>query len=267
MSERLSILVPFQSKDPLRIEHWDWLHSYWKAQLPDAEIVIGKDRRSHKRFRNLPFSKSAAVNDAFRHSTGDVIAIVDADAYLDAAVLTHCADRIRLAQCHGIHLWFVPYLHLYRLREDITEDIIHSNPASPLRLSSPPPRADVEGFDASGWGHPFGAMVQVMPRQAFISVGGMDPRFRGWGGEDSSFLRALDTLWGKHQNTANDVLHLWHPKIPSGPSQNPDSMDWKLRMWEGQTQSRANDWLSKQYHQATGDPAAMRQLVDGGHCV
>ena len=263
MSERLSILIPFQSRNPLRIRHFRWLHAYWRAQLPEAEIIIGRDWASRRRIRRRPFSKSVAVNDAFKRSHGDVIAIVDADAYLDARVLTHCADRIRCARKHDVHLWFVPYRHLYRLREGITEEIVKSRPWNPLRLPSPPPRADVDGFDGSGWGHPFGAMVQVMPREAFLAVGGMDERFRGWGGEDSSFLRALDTLWGPHKNTCDDVLHLWHPKIPSGPSTDPNSWDWKLRLWDGQTQGRANDWLSSKYHRATGHPEAMRRLVDG----
>jgi predicted glycosyltransferase involved in capsule biosynthesis len=95
-----------------------------------------------------------------------------------------------------------------------------------------------------------------MPREAFELVGCMDKRFRGWGGEDVSFLRSLDTLYTPHKNTPADVLHLWHPR--------PGGQDWSKRMWEGQKKPRANEWLASQYNRATGKPEQMRRLVDEG---
>ena len=86
-------------------------------------------------------------------------------------------------------------------------------PDDPLRFPSPPPVSAVESMQGSGYGHWFAAMCLMLPREAFFTVGGMDPRFRGWGGEDVSFMHAVDTLWGKHKTGHNDIMHFWHGKI------------------------------------------------------
>jgi hypothetical protein len=96
-------------------------------------------------------------------------------------------------------------------------------------------------------------MIQIMPKEAFYLVGGMDPRFAGWGAEDVAMMRAVDTLYHPHKTTSNDVLHLWHPKI--GASHD-------TRMWEGQSGPHANDRLANRYNKATGDPQVMRALTN-----
>lgn len=161
-------------------------------------------------------------------------------------------------------MWFVPYHFINRLTEDATERVLDSDPCHPLTFPSPPLPCDVQDTVGSGHGHRFGAMVQIMPREAFEFVGGMDERFRGWGGEDVSFLRALDTLWAKHKNTPNQVLHLWHPKFHVGPHSDHPGEAWRTRIWIGQEKARNNDWLSSQYGAATNKPKQMRALVECG---
>jgi hypothetical protein len=108
-------------------------------------------------------------------------------------------------------------------------------------------------------------MIMIMPRQAFEAVGGMDPRFRGWGGDDGSFVHALDALWSwpnGHKNTPNDVLHLWHTKYDA-----PDVTErapWRTRMWADQDVPGANDWLAMCYVAASKSPKSMRKIVDDG---
>jgi hypothetical protein len=74
-------------------------------------------------------------------------------------------------------------------------------------------------------------------------------------------------LWGKHKNTRNDALHLWHSRRHDGaPTANP----WQARRWGGQYRLGSNSWLARAYHEASRDPVAMRELVDTGcylsHC-
>ncbi len=264
IEHKISLLVPFQSNEQHRLRSWKWLREYWRAAIPDAEIIVGIDRESRHTWRNRhpkPFSKAIAVDNAFRKSHGDIIVIVDADAYIDTKVITHCAERMRAARRAEVHLWFIPYLHLYRLRKGITDQIIESDPECPLRLPTPPPHRDIENPDTSSYGHQYGAMIQMLPREAFELVGGMDPRFRGWGGEDVALVRSVDTLYGKHRNTHNDVLHLWHPTIQGTPV---PGRPWMTRIWEGQSAPRSNDKLASQYHRANGNPEAMRALIKHG---
>lgn len=261
VTTQVSLLVPFQTKQYGRVRLWDWLKLYWQDQLPGCEIVIGTDPASAK--GKVPFSKTTAVNNAFKKSHGDIIVILDADAYLDAEVIVTCAARLRAQRKAHVRSWFVPYRHFYRLNAAATWSVISSDPLHPLVIPTPPPLADIEGTDGSGHGHLFGALIQIMPREAFILVGGMDPRFRGWGGEDVAFLHALDTLWGKHRNTPNAVFHMWHPATVSSKRYvDQRSQVWKVKMWDGQLAPRANDTLANRYHNARSAPVQMRQLVD-----
>lgn len=251
MKERISLLVPFRTDNAERRDAWVWLKRYWQHELPDAEIVVGHD------IGGRPFSKTNAINQAAKRAKGDIFVILDADTYISGRDITHAVNRIRQARNQDVPLWFVPYRHIYRLTQEASTRVLASDPKDPLRFSEPPDNEDVEDTTGSLFGHKFGALIMIVPREAFELVGCMDPRFRGWGGEDVSFLRALDTLYVKHKNTPNDVLHLWHPR---------HGQVWSTRTWDGQERPRANDWLAIKYNRATNKPEMMRQLVDAG-CV
>lgn len=252
--QQVSLLVPFKEDGHSRTEVWEWLKEYWENELPDVEIVMGSDTSRHR-----VFSKTIAVNNAASKAHGDIFVILDADAYLPGSVITDCANRIRDSISRGYPLWFIPYRRIYRLTPQATHLVRESEPENPYRFSTPPPLEDVEGTEGSAHGHHYGAMIQIMPRVAFETVGGMDCRFRGWGGEDVAFLRALDTLYGKHKSTANDVLHLWH----SVHNQHWEGY-WLVKEWANQKGARVNDALAMKYDRATGDRNKMRLLVNQG---
>lgn len=253
----LSLLVPFRANpgDPgyrERVRNFEWVKAYWEEQLPLAEFIHGHDE-------SVPYSKTRAVNDAWHRATGDVFVILDADAYLHPEVIEHAAHEIRVARREGRNLWYVPYRRFYRLDHEISEMITHSDPGNPLRLPDPPPRRYVESVQTySGQSdfraHWYGALIQVMPREAFELAGGMDERFAGWGSEDVAFMRAVDTLYGPHKSLNRNVCHLYHPRM---------GKDVTDRKWAGQASANSNWPLSKQYLEARGDPAKMRKLVDG----
>lgn len=244
---KISLLIPFSTKDKYRKRTFKWLLKYWKHELPDAEIIIGKSR-------GKPFCKGEALNNAAREAKGKVLVILDADAYISGKVLDKCADQI-LENLEN-HLWFVPYRHLYRLTKGVSEVITSSCPEDPVRIPCPPPDEYVsDNKDRSKYGHRYGAMIMMFPREALEVLGCFDERFRGWGGEDVALLRALDTLYGKHKTKRGCVFHLWHPFIGE---------NYKTRVWEGQEEANANQKLANKYHKATRHPSKMRKLVDDG---
>jgi predicted glycosyltransferase involved in capsule biosynthesis len=251
----ISLLVPYKRHvDPRRDITWEWLKKYWEHELPGAEIICsdgGSDRS---------FSKTSAINKAAKRADGDIFVILDADCYISGDILVECAEKIRRSQGYGYPLWFIPYRHFYRLNEETSLYILMSDPEDPLRIKSPPDDNLIvqKHKNENSHGHGFGAMIQVLPREAFELVGGMDPRFNGWGGEDVSFMRAVDTLYGHHKTTKNDVYHLWHPTI--GESFND-------RMWTGQINPGNNNELSSRYSAAFNDRARMRALVDEGFVI
>ncbi len=247
----ISLLVPFRPDSGTRERVWNWLHAYWKYEMPGAQLVIGSDS-------SVPFNKAVAVNSAWRHAKGDIFVILDADCYLPGSVIQDCADRIRVARKQNQKLWFVPYRYFYRLTQAATEVVLVSSPRDPYRFSDPPPLADYEQLGGSSYGHWYGALIQIMPREAFEAAGGMDERFKhGWGGDDVALMNAADTLYAPHHTTRNGVLHLWHPHL---------GIEHFERMWEGQEKPGGNSQLMTRYTEARGRLVRMRVLVsEPGH--
>ena len=251
--ELLSLLFPFRDDSAEgRLANFEWLRDFYHHELPDAEIVIGEDT-------GHPFSKTCALNNAFRRCHGDIIVLLDADCYIEPSVITQCAQRIRKARQLGEPLWFVPYRHLFRLTKEATARLIVSDPEHAHRFSVPPKFVDCGDMHGSGAGHWFGALIQIMPREAFELAGGMPADFRGWGGEDVTFVRILDTLLGiTHRTSGNQVIALWHP-------QHGDAL---LREWDGQAKNKvtglstgANNKLAVRYRQVYRDRERTRAII------
>jgi glycosyl transferase family 2 len=247
----ISLLVPFRADIPARGRNWYWLKEYWKHELPEAELVQGSDL-------STPFCKTAAVNDAFRRSHGDVIVILDADCYISGDTIRNLASQIRTARSKRQKLWFIPYRRFYRLSEEASVELLASNPANPMRFSDPPASNDIDPTILPGsqsFGHWYGALIQMMPREAFVAAGLMDERFKGWGGEDLAFMQAVDTMYGPHKTFNGPVFHIHHPTVKGV---------WAAtRQWVGQTKPEMNDQLSGMYNYAEGDRRLMSNLLKG----
>lgn len=258
----ISILVPLSRLDShsQRAKNWKWLKKFWKDQLPKAEIIIGRDQISWDNPK-IPFSKSAAVNNAASKAKGDIYVIVDADGYISISAILYCATKIRRSIEKGYRLWYIPYRQFYRLTEEASQYVLRSSPKRPYKFTTPPPKICIQNTSGSQHGHWFGAMIQILPKEAFEEVGGWDPRFRGWGGEDHAAMRATDTLYWPHKTLSSQVLHIWHPMHnPMGKTS--DWVNWDSRVWEGQDKAGANDKLVGRYYGAGGHLKRMRRLVD-----
>jgi glycosyltransferase involved in cell wall biosynthesis len=261
----ISIIVPFHldRKNSRRGKNWRWLQSYWKANLPGAEIIVGNDEGALK--DNLPFSKSVAVNDAISRAHGDIFVIADADVYISMESVLYCAKEIRDSRNKGYKLWFMPYRKMFRLNREASNKLLASSPKNPLTFPSPPSpndysnKTEFEGTPVSQIAHWYGAMIQIMHREAFEIVGGWDRRFCGWGGEDSAAMMAMDTLYSQHKNLDSSVLHVWHPeRLVEGSSDTKG----KRRLWANQEAAGSNDALSWRYYGSIGNRTRMRKLVD-----
>lgn len=249
----IALLVPFtpglsEERDRL----WTWLRAYWEHRLPLAQIIMGRDPSHRLAQTGAPFSKTAAVNAAAAQARGDVLVILDADAYVSETLIVDCAREIRHARTQDRRLWFVPYRRFYRVSQDATERILGSDPRKPWRLDDPPLKTYLDTLHGTSprYGHHFAAMIMILPREAFEEVGGMDPRFTGWGGEDVSFMRAVDTIYGCHKTCDRSVFHLYHGTIGQGVN----------RQWLGQTKRMPFARLGARYLAAYGDRARMLRL-------
>jgi glycosyltransferase involved in cell wall biosynthesis len=257
----VSVVIPFRKskKYPRQTQNFKWTKKYWRKQLPGAQIIVGTDHAE-----NLAFSKSAAVNDGVSRATGDVLIIVDADGYIAIDAAMYCVNEIRRAREEGHRLWYVPYRQFYRLTEQASDRVLASSASDPYLFPTPPKTEDIQSRlgSGSGRGHWYGALIQIVPREAFDIVGGWDERFRGWGGEDHSIMRATDTLYWRHKTLPGQVLHLWHPMFSDQGL--GEWFAWSKRLWDDQETAGSNFKLAGRYSRANGNVKQMRALVDEG---
>ncbi|VDM10417.1 unnamed protein product [Wuchereria bancrofti] len=199
-----------------------------------------------------PFCKGEALNKAIRKATGKVIVMIDSDAYISGEVIKQCVNNI--LEYKENHLWYVPYKELYRLTKDITDKVIQSDPTNSFKIPYPVPEDYIENTgEKIKYGHRYGAMIMIFPREAYNVIGCFDERFVGWGGEDIALLRALDTLYGKHKITNNPIFHLWHPVI---------GKNIKERKWDNQNKANTNSTLASRYNKASRQPSKMKEIID-----
>jgi glycosyltransferase involved in cell wall biosynthesis len=206
---KLSFLVPFRDVDGTRTRARDWILLRWQHFYPDAEIIVASDDGID------PFNKSLAVNRAAREATGDVFAILDADSWVEPKWITLAFEQLE----RGVYKWVIPARRSYRLTRSASDRILALPPTADFKVNNS--REEVEQSGAVV------GFLHIVPREGFEMVGGMDARFRGWGGEDSCFVRALDVVYGPHIQLPGQVFSLWHSRPRGGPHV-------KGRYWEGQ---------------------------------
>ncbi|MBY6307087.1 glycosyltransferase family 2 protein (plasmid) [Streptomyces clavuligerus] len=145
-----------------------------------------------------PFNKSASLNAgvACTKEDSDVLCLLDADIVVDREFVSRILCESQNASA------FLPY-----------EDAFYLDLESSSRV--------VDGLDADGADfvgtlsgcllrRPPGGCV-VVSSERFRSVGGFDPSFVGWGGEDRDFITRLERE-SPVPRTPHTLLHLMHER-------------------------------------------------------
>ncbi|HEX3045394.1 MAG TPA: galactosyltransferase-related protein, partial [Bacillota bacterium] len=217
---KISALVPFKSDNGgIRDRNLAYVRKRYETLMPEVELVIGEDQSEL-------FNRSKAINRAAAKATGDLLMIVDGDIFFG----TRLIDKIMVIAPD--HPWIIPFCRGYKLTLEMSRKVTESETIKlPDRLRP----GDIERNCFY-----YGAFINVMSRKAFETVGGMDERFHGWGGEEEALVRALDTLVGKHYRMDETIFHLWHPPADL---QHPHH--------------HQNDALKERYYRAFGDVNAM----------
>lgn len=224
----VSLVVPFSPTSPQRTEHWHWLRLRYEEEHPAWELAVTAGPVGQ------PWLKGQAVARAVERATGSTLVIADADSLVAPEVLELSADLVASGQAP----WVVPHSKVYRLRLEATAQLLAGE------LALPPRPLERRLLDRRPYDAPVGGGIVVCSRAGYEAVGGIDSRFEGWGGEDISFGRALDTLVGYHERLGGPLWHLWHPK-------------------QERRYRPANERLAGRYKEAEGCPHLMRRLVAG----
>jgi hypothetical protein len=243
---KVSMLVPWRSVEPTRVANWAWLQKRWAARWPTLEIVIGTDDGTD------PFNACAAINDAAQAATGDVFLITDADVVTaDIDELKRCAEMVYRREVP----WMLPWERMVCLNDEDTRSVLESDPARErIRISE-----QMENRGERRHNQPPGS-IQCVSREAFYTIGGYDERFRGWGGGDSSFFWAMDTIIGPHKRGAGKMYALWHERHQFLAGGHWKRWGWPGQEFAGEATGSGNP-VEFEYKAAWRNPTAMRRVL------
>ncbi|MEU0937597.1 hypothetical protein [Embleya sp. NPDC005971] len=217
----ITVAIPWRDTSPARARAHELVLDHWERLLPEADLI--DIDTDHE-----PFCLSACRNAgvALAEERGaDVVILADADTLAEEQPVRAAATAARTSGL--VHL---PYTEYRSLRGDGTAQYLASVPL-------PDCNAFVVGGACSG--------IYVTTPATWWAHGGQDVLFRGWGFEDAAWFTAHTTLLGaepvRHDGR---VYSLTHPSAVK----------------EGE-QYTANAARCHRYHQAAGDPDAMRALI------
>lgn len=200
----------------------EWVTRWYEARGYPVRSGVCRTKR---------WCKAAAYNAAADATTADVLVIADADSYPRTSSLARAVDH---AAGGG---WSVPFRKVRRLSADATDTLLGCDPAAQdepaVRVLAQAPHDALSG----------GGVV-VMHRDVWAQVGGFDPRFSGWGGEDYALGCALRTLADQSLGCGGNLWHLWHPPQSDCRASSPET-----------------DALAFRYRRAKFRPDDMRALI------
>jgi hypothetical protein len=225
-----AVLFPWLPGDPDRDAAADWVMAGWRAHHPGVALL---DSAGMPMPADATWSKgehTAWMLDQVGPDV-DVVVMSDVDCWVAPGEIQVAIDAV----ASGEFGWAVPHQDVRRLTRARTRQF----------LAAPPPAAEVlvhasELTEAPYAGFAGGGVVLLSGRAARQVP--LDPRFRGWGQEDTSWALALTTMLGAPYRGLHDLLHLWHPPMPR-----------RCRAFG----SDANVLLMRRYAAAEGDRAAM----------
>lgn len=187
---KISALIPYKPDGGVRDYLWSLVKKRYETLLPEIELCVGYDDSE-------PFCRSRAINQAAKQAKGELFLLVDTDVVYDPALI----DRI-VPLVHS-HPWIIPFYNGYRLTAQATERLIREGLPASIQASP----EEIEGNDSFA-----GAFINIVLRDRFEAIQGMDERFLGWGGEDGALVYSLDTIFGNHYRLSESIYHLWHPR-------------------------------------------------------
>ena len=222
---RTVVLVPRRAGVPERDRIWSWCRDIWRQQ--GWPIYEGHHEASEGELFNASIARNRAAAAADADGAWDVAIFADADTVpWDWRPVRQAVDEAARTD-----RFIRPFRTYYLLDEQATEAFMATG-AKPRR-----------GIRPLGQ-HVYGG-IHVVSRTLWDESGGYDERFVGWGGEDTSYQFACQTLRG-YRRLNGEVYHLFHPMQRRDPSK-PEFI--------------ANRELEKRYVEASRDRARMLALL------
>jgi hypothetical protein len=218
----VAVVVPWRPGCRHREAAWKHIQGLYAECHPEWELI-------EARAPDGPWCKAAAVNPVIQRVDADVVVVADADVWSDAL------ERAVFAVVCG-ESWAMPHEQVHRLSEVGTQAVLAGE------AWGKHPLAQRAYYGVWGGG------IVVGQREVLLDAR-LDPRFRSWGQEDTSWAHALNCLYGKGWRGDAPLWHLFHP---------PQEREERHRG------SQAGWALYQRYLKVRRDPEGMRALIAEG---
>lgn len=215
----IDIIIPHSAADLSRNRNLFFVVKYLKKHLPNAKIIIVEQNtetditevsglvEEHLKIKTKEslFCKSLLLNEGYNVSQSKYLIINDNDCIIDFNMLRSIDTFYSVLDKHVILPYNKPVINL---TENQTVEFINNSNAA-FNYNS-------LNLIRRGWISQGG--VVMISSENYYNIGGHDPRFIGWGGEDDAFFFKSSQMLGIVR-TSNDLIHMNHLRV--GESQNP----------------------------------------------
>jgi len=214
----IDIIIPHSAVDVSRERNLFFVVKYYKKHLPNANIVIVEQNTetdineinnlvgTHLKIKTEEklFCKSLLLNEGYNVSKNKYLIFNDNDCIIDLQIIKHFNELFNIIDNHMI----LPY----------NKGVINLTETQTLELIKDEKPFNYGALDLirRGWVSQGG--VVMISSENYYNIGGHDPRFMGWGGEDDAFFFKSNQMLGV-KRTNNSLIHMNHPRITG--DQNP----------------------------------------------
>ncbi len=178
-----TVVIPFQSDDPLRLTACKHVLDYYRYEFPDWPVNVGRSPE--------PFSRAQAINEGVKRARADIVVVNDGDTLVKPEHLRRAVEYAIGAP--GLVYAYTRYRRLTRFATehlDTYKDAFYSDVG--WQMESAPSQS-----------------VVVIRRQDFDLIGGMDEQFVDWGYEDMEFAHRA-ARYAPVRRIPGDLYHIWH---------------------------------------------------------
>jgi len=216
----IDIIIPHTNADEYRRRNLFFIIRYYKEYLPESNIILVEQNTEtditelselvhlHMKIKTTEplFCKSYLLNEGYNAGTNKYIIFADTDCAVDRNIMSSINSLLPNLDTHVILPYNRPVINL---TETQTLQLIANHKTfnyGDMGLIS-------RGFISNGG-------VVMISSENYYKIGGHDPRFIGWGGEDDSFYIKSERVIGLRRLNAT-LFHLNHPKNTHGRDSNP----------------------------------------------
>lgn len=211
----VTFLIPLRIDSTERKENTDALINYIFKHFITSIIVLESDltrkyfsENNNEQFRyefkedsNEFFHKTKFINQLIHLAETKFVAVWDVDVIVPVCQIISSVAKLR----SDLAFLILPYDGRALLTDKYFADLFKKTGDIEVFMKLRPGMPLMYGYHSTG-----GAFLTNKDR--YISIGGENEKFYGWGPEDAERLKRLEIMNLSVQYTPGPLFHLWHPR-------------------------------------------------------